>query len=245
MVALTVFTIEVALTLTLITWLRVASRGEPPPWSFIIRLLLYGGICAVVAAFVELRYTFTLRELQSLFPAASPQVNHALFGLNYFAVALIEETGKYFVAILTIVNTRHLHRISDAIIYLVIIGLGFSLIEDAFYLLNPTIDAPYRLLSFYLHSGTSAIIGYCLGKYSFGLGSYRQVAEGLLAAIALHLSYNLVTTLSDRHAAFELTVLITLFITIQIFTLFRQALIEEYCLERSNHPPKRQRLLNI
>jgi RsiW-degrading membrane proteinase PrsW (M82 family) len=147
---------------------------------------------------------------------------------------MIEELAKYTVAVFTVINTKHFHKMSDAITYMILIGLGFSLVEDAIFFLNPATDAPYRLLSFYVHSGTSAIIGYSLGRFKFGQAGYGELFRAVCGAILLHFGYNLATSLSGSETAFWLTVAITIYISLQIFILFRRAQVEEYEIERQD-----------
>jgi RsiW-degrading membrane proteinase PrsW (M82 family) len=242
-----VFGAEILLTLALITWMRSSSRDPKVPWKFILQILLWGAVTALVAAFIEIRYTFNLQQLAQSRPALVEQHGPWLQILNVSAVALIEELGKYMIGVFTVVNTRHVHKLSDTIIYLIIIGLGFSLVEDVFFLLNPDTIAPYRLISFYVHSGTSAIIGYSLGRFKFGLATYRELAGSVIAAVGLHFAYNLTTNLSDTHLSFDLAVALTIFISLQIFILLRKTLVEEYELERRAKRIKREhtKFLNL
>lgn len=242
-----VFGGEILLALALITWMRSSSRDPKVPWKFILQILLWGAVTALVAAYVEIRYSFNLHELAQTHPSLVEQHGPWLEILNVSAVALIEELAKYMIGVFTVINTRHVHKLSDTIIYMVIIGLGFSLVEDIFFLLNPDTIAPYRLISFYVHSGTSAIIGYSLGRFKFGLASYRELAGAVVAAVGLHFAYNLTTNLSDTRLAFDLAVALTIFISLQIFILLRKTLVEEYELEQRARRIKREqtKFLNL
>lgn len=234
---LSVFLLEVILAIVLIIWLRLMARGEPPPWGFLFRLLFFGSVAALLAGYIEIRYSLVVDQLAP---------NHALLeGINNAGASLVEELAKYFVATITIINTRHYHKLSDTILYMIIIGLGFSLVEDALFLINPEVSAPYRLLSFYLHSGTSAIIGYGLTRYKFKLAKYPQLIFSILAAVVLHFTYNWATGLNDGSLSFALTICIALFITLQIFILFRKSIIDEYQMEHKREIRPRLKLLNL
>jgi len=240
-----VFGIEIVMTLTLVTWMRSASRSNQEPFSFLLLIIFYGGLTAVVAAFVEIKYSFNIRHLQQTAPNLVNAYGSWYDLLNNLSASFIEELGKYMVAVYMVINTRHFHKLTDAILYLILIGLGFSLVEDIFFLLNPETIAPYRLLSFYVHSGTSAIIGYSLGRFKFGLASYWELVISVLGAVGLHFAYNLSTSLSDRLDAFYVASLITLYITLQIFILFRKAIHEEYNLDHPDKLPSSHRFLNL
>ena len=173
LVHLAVFGIEILLTFALISWLRNTSRGPVAPWNFIFFILMWGGATAIISAYVEIRYSFNLDKLTTDFPELVHTHGPWLTLINTGANSLIEELAKYMIGVFAIINTKHIHKLSDTMIYLIIIGLGFALVEDIFYLITPETIAPWRLMSFYVHSGTSAIIGYSLGRFKFGLASLQ------------------------------------------------------------------------
>lgn len=231
---LTVFLIELALAGLLIVWLHTASRGERPPFSFLLTLAGSGASIAILVAVIELKYVL---------PRTAVSLPY-LISYN-LAVSLIEELAKYFVAVLLILHSRYLHKLSDGILYLIVIGLGFSLIEDALFLTSPQTVAGYRLLSFYLHSGTSAIIGYNLGRFHFNRAKYPQLIWGVLGAVTLHLAYNLTTYVQDAPLAGYLTFCIALYITLQIFILFRRAVLEEFHIDHVGRVRHHTKLLHV
>jgi RsiW-degrading membrane proteinase PrsW (M82 family) len=244
MIRVGVFLIEVILTLTLIGWMRTASRSNPEPIKYLLIIVFYGGLTAIVAAFVEIKYSFNISALQRTAPQLVSAYGPWYELINNFAASSIEEMGKYMVAVFMVINTRHFHKLTDAILYLILIGLGFSLVEDVFFLLNPSTVPLFRLLSFYIHSGTSSIIGYALGRFKFGLASFGELLVSVLGAIGLHFAYNLSTNIHNATVAFYLAGLITLYISLQIFILFRRAITDEYNLEHLDKPAVSHRLLN-
>jgi RsiW-degrading membrane proteinase PrsW (M82 family) len=227
---LTVYGIEVLLAISLIAWMRSSVRGPREPWTFLLKILAGGALAAVISAIVTLKYSFNLTELVKTNPDLVNSYGIWLKMINYFSAASVEELGKYMIGVFALLSTRHTHKMSDTIIYLIIIGLGFTLVEDALFLVDPVSSPLLRLMSFYLHSGTSAIIGYSLGRYKFGLASYREVLLAVLAAITLHFGFNLTTELYGESALY-IAFGISVFITLQIFILFRRTLIEEHGLE--------------
>jgi RsiW-degrading membrane proteinase PrsW (M82 family) len=231
-----VFCLEVILSLTLVVWLRLMGRGSPAPISLLAQLLGFGALAAMIAAAIEFKYAIPAHP--NLSPWAGIFVNNV-------AASLIEELSKYFIAVLLLLHGGRLRRMTDAIFYLIVIGLGFSLVEDALFLINPETIAPYRLLSFYLHSGTSAIIGYNLGLYYFHRVGWPRLALGIAAAILLHLAYNLTTFLNDSALAFYLTVSLTFYISLQIFILYRRAVVEEFRFDHEQRPKTSTKLLNL
>ncbi|HSI20459.1 MAG TPA: PrsW family glutamic-type intramembrane protease [Verrucomicrobiae bacterium] len=227
---LLVYGMEIILALGLIGWMRGSLRGAREKWSFILKILAGGALAAVLSAVVTLKYSFNIPELTKTHPSLVNEYGIWLKVINHLAGSMIEELGKYMIGVFTLLSTRHVHKMSDTIVYLIVIGLGFSLIEDAFFLLDPQSSPLLRLMSFYLHSGTSAIIGYSLGRYKFGLASYRELLLAVFAAIILHFGFNLTSELYGNPALY-VAFGISTFITLQIFILFRRTLVEEYGLE--------------
>jgi RsiW-degrading membrane proteinase PrsW (M82 family) len=240
-----VFLLEVSLTLTIIMWMRMSIKSHRESWFFFFKLLLWGGVAAIISAVVEIKYSIDPEELQKVAPDLVARYGTVYELINNAAASFIEEIAKYTVAVFTILTARQVHKLSDAIIYLILIGLGFSLVEDIVFLLSPDTIAPYRLLSFFVHSGTSAVIGYSLGRYMSGVARYPELIISVLGAVALHFCYNLSTSLQDNNTSFLLTVAITVYISLQLFILFRKAIEEEYRLGHRFKGQTTHRLLNL
>jgi RsiW-degrading membrane proteinase PrsW (M82 family) len=215
---------EILLSVTMIAWLRSHSRRTPPlSWSLILSFLGAGAVVAITSAIIVLRFSFSTAQLMGELSAYAGQ----LVVFNIVAAASVEEIGKYALGVFLLLSNRSIKRASDIIALLIIAGLGFALLEDMLYLLSPSTEPLYRLLSFYLHAGTSAIIGYSLGRFHVGAAGYREVAGAVIGAIALHASYNLTTRLPDARASLALSVLFTILITVQMFILYRKIVATE------------------
>ena len=236
---LAVIGVELFLTFALINWMRNESGRTPLPWRVIFSVLGAGAFVAVISAFVTLKYSFDIPSLELQFPQVVDHRESLFLFLNILGAALVEELAKYTVGSFLLLSNRSIKRMSDLIACMVITGLGFALIEDILYLVTQVDVGPYRLLSFYLHAGTSAIMGYSLARFHFGLTGYRELFRAVGAAILLHLGYNLATQLDEPRISLVLSFGITMLITLQIFILYRRTLAEEYALERKLHPQKR------
>ncbi len=226
---------ECFITGLILAALRRGQRGKPEPWRYLLGVLCGGALAAIVVAVVQLRYLLTPH------PALNPDL--ALWQSLLQVIA--EELAKYLVALIAITNSRHLYRLSSAIVYLILVGLGFALMEDTLYLLLPAVSPLPRLLSFLVHAGTGAVIGYALGRYRFGLAGYRYLLGAFTLAVILHWSFNLGTTLLDRNAAALITVAINLFVSSRVYSLYKRTQLEEYKLERElMGEPEPTKLLN-
>lgn len=241
-----VFVVEIFLTITLIIWMRQVQRRSRLSWSLASKVMVGGSVIAIICAVVEVRYAFNLSNIQTQQADLYLRYGTLYRQLNNLSASMIEELGKYFVAALFLLDGQKKRRMSDAILYMIIIGLGFALIEDLIYFFNPSTDPIYRLLSFYLHSGTSAIIGYSIGRFWYGLTNYADVLRSVAGAILLHFAYNVATSLEIQPLGFILTLAITVYITYQVFILFRRTVEEEYEMEHQIRPRRKtSRLLNL
>lgn len=228
---------EVFLTAVLISWLLSTRGGRSMPARALFKALFCGAIIALIAAYVTLQYRFDISALEVSHPDLIAQAKGWLITANVLWASAVEELAKYVVGVFTLVSIKHNRaRLSDTIIAMIVVGLGFSLIEDALFILDPSTNAPFRLLSFYLHSGTSAIIGYSLGRFRFGLTGYRELFRAVIAAILLHAIYNLSTALQPSDLRTYLTFAVIFFITIQVFILFRKTLEDEAKLQTRVRP---------
>ena len=241
--------LEIVLTFSLIMWMRSSVRGEAVSWRMIAKVLLFGALAALISAFVTIRYSFNIDVLQVQAPLLVDKYKGLMVFLNTLSAAMVEELAKYAIGVFLLITptTQKHQRLSDTIVFMIMVGLGFSLIEDFLFLLNPVTVAPYRLLSFYLHSGTSAIIGYSLGRFRYGLTGYKEVLRAVCAAILLHAAYNLTTELDNQPLAIYLTFALTIFISLQIFILFRRTIVEQFTIEQKMTTTKQTpiKLLNL
>lgn len=234
-----IFAIEIVLAIILVAWMRTNQRGTKEPYRFLMNLVIWGGITAVISAIIEIKYSINVGEIRKVNPLAADQYGPIYDTVNLAVASLIEELAKYVVGVFVILSSRHFQKLSDSILYMILIGLGFSLAEDFIFLINPQTYAPYRLLSFYIHSGCAAVIGYSMGRFKFHLTGYGELFRAVFYAILLHFGYNISSNLENHMLAFWLSLMITIYITLQVFILFKKSIIEEYALEIRNRPKKK------
>jgi protease PrsW len=119
------------------------------------------------------------------------------------AWALIEETFKYAMAATLILWRKAVDEVSDYVIYMITIALGFAAAENMLFLISPLSDGNFTtslmtgnmrfLGSTLLHVVASATLGFALA-FSF---KYRpsvrvwMAALGLILSVALHTAFNM------------------------------------------------------
>ncbi len=173
-------------------WLK-EDREHPEPKRLIAKTFFFGMIAVFVA--LALEYLFHLFMKKS---AISISEKNLLFILS---LAFIEETVKYFSA-RPALKSKNFDEPVDAIMYLIIAGLGFAAMENIFFLANAFKDggmaigfltSDMRFLGAnLLHSVTSAIIGVsiALSYYKRKTIKITYMAAGVILATLLHAIFN-------------------------------------------------------
>jgi len=119
------------------------------------------------------------------------------------AWVIIEEVLKFTAALLVVLWNRAVDEPIDAIIYMITIALGFSALENAFFIYNPLTDGNYMesfitgnfrfLGATLLHVLASATVGVAMALSYYKRSSIKVISAtfGLFVAIVLHVLFNL------------------------------------------------------
>jgi protease PrsW len=186
-----------------IIWLLFFLREDVHPESnqMVLKVFLYGVASAFLAAIYEIDFKFGL-ELISLpyfFPFLSSIIQ------IFLGISLIEEFMKYLVVKNTISGPEfsdpEFDEPLDAMLYMVIAGLGFAAIENILYLLpfgQPFIIKDAIILSLFRFLGATFLHALCSGTIGFFLAlsfchkkpKKRIILSGIFLAVFLHGLYN-------------------------------------------------------
>jgi RsiW-degrading membrane proteinase PrsW (M82 family) len=166
-------------------WLSRDDQAEP---GFVLTLAFIAGALSVLALFPLRKFADGLM--------LNPNETIILY-------AALEEISKFVVVALITFGSASLIEATDYTIYLVTGALGFSALENTFYLISPLIEKQSLQsiiitgnLRFFgatvLHTVTVAIVGVFLGlafKSSF-FWKFLHVIMGLAIGISLHSGFN-------------------------------------------------------
>lgn len=175
--------------------LRNAEQHRREPWSVLWRAFLWGATAAAAIAIVletALDRTFG----RALITGTALSVTVVL------VAPIVEELAKTLG--LRVVPERHPDP-EDGYIYGGAVGLGFAATENTIYILSAFMlsgeqtafaTALYRgVATVSLHGAASAIAGHGVWRARFD-GGIHWALLGILAAIALHISYNALAALT-------------------------------------------------
>lgn len=155
--------------------------------------------------------------------------------LSVFVFAFIEEISKFIPLFLFVYTKKYFDEYTDGIIYFVIVGLTFLVIETLLYSFTGgvgTVIGRYAM-AMYLHAGTTSIVGYSLIKYKLNKNyPFINVLLMLLVATLLHTVYNFGLVLVRIAPILGIVSVIASFIsTSSIFWLYYKATL----LDRNRH----------
>lgn len=165
-------------------WLR-EDRERPEPWGLII-LAFIAGMAVVPAALPLQKFAIELYRGDTL----------------VFVWVVIEEVLKYTAALLVILWHKAVDEPIDLIIYMIVIALGFSALENALFMFTPLMQGEYitsiltsnfRFLgATLLHVLASGTLGVFMALAFYKKNSVKLVYSiiGLFMAIVLHALFN-------------------------------------------------------
>lgn len=167
-------------------WIREDTAHAEP--RYLLVGTFFGGMLAVIASIFAEKYVadFVFDET-----------------LRYTLWAAAEEILKFVAVAVIALKTAHNDEPIDAMIYCVVVALGFAAVENMLFAMGPLSDGSIaesivrinlRFIGATLvHMVSSAAIGYALGTvfYRGHLAKIAATVIGLAAAIALHAGFNL------------------------------------------------------
>lgn len=176
-------------------YLKQDPHPEPPPF---LVLAFFLGIFST--AFSLATGVFLLRFFEFL--GAERAVVQNSFWFMFLGVALVEESFKFLMVYLFLRKNPVFDEPIDALIYLVVVALGFAFVENVVYLVsvfnqyqgNLTQLVYFLTLRFiganFLHSLTSGLAGYFWAVGIVKHRAQRAIFEGLGWASLIHTLFN-------------------------------------------------------
>jgi protease PrsW len=205
-----------------VLWL---DRHEPEPWLLLSKCVLWGGGAAVLAAMLFNEAAF-LRLVELRGVEAADRLSAVL------VAPVVEELVKGLVLVLLFLRASHeVDGVSDGIVYAAMVGLGFAAAENVLFygaaLMRGAALHTFVLrgvLSPYAHPLFTALFGIGLGVAAERRGGWLIAAPalGLLAAIALHMVWNLSALLGLLGIAYGAVMAPTFFGALALFERSRE-----------------------
>ncbi len=180
------------------------DRESPEPPKQIIRIFFWGGLMVFPALLITGPISSFINQLSWLSGVLR------IIILSFLVDGLIEESIKFCILSEKVYKERSFDEPRDGLIYGMIIGIGFSLLENFFFGLTLIgvpggllIIAARGIITTFMHLLAGGIIGYHFGLAKFkahGQASKKErswlIVRGLIFAISFHGLYNLVIRFS-------------------------------------------------
>ncbi|MDO4797915.1 MAG: PrsW family glutamic-type intramembrane protease [Coriobacteriales bacterium] len=179
-------------TIVLLVHIYRKDSIEKEPPKLLVLLFLGGALVTIAAAIVEI--------------VAEPILDRFLIKdsllyiliENFFAVALVEEAGKYLVLKKGTWKSPHFNYLFDAIVYAVVVSLGFATLENILYVLDGTLTTAIMraVLSVPGHAFDAVYMGYFYGlaKQAEARGDNEaktfNLRMALIAPVVIHGTYD-------------------------------------------------------
>jgi RsiW-degrading membrane proteinase PrsW (M82 family) len=176
--------------LWLIFYLKKDNRPEPK--TMVLKVFFFGALITFPVALIEFLLFSTIKDLE----ISSFWRN---FILSFFVYSLVEELGKFFALKKSVFSSKEFDEPVDAMVYSVIVALGFASVENFLYLSPLSIYEKEMVLQAFLfrslgatffHTLSSAILGFFIGLSFFYNNLLFFVSFGLFFAILLHGIYD-------------------------------------------------------
>jgi RsiW-degrading membrane proteinase PrsW (M82 family) len=190
--------------LILIYFISVDRFKEPI--RIIITTFFFGVLITVPAGLINdfIIETFSTRD----------KVNNALLH-GFFAGGLVEETLKFLVLYFYVFKLKAFNEPMDAIVYGVVISLGFATLENydyvyrvsELYKLQPidiAIGRSYSAIP--LHALCGVVMGFYFGLYAFGRGG-SNLSLALIVPYIFHGTYNFLAAFPNHYYLFIVLIL--------------------------------------
>lgn len=217
--------LPISLWLTFFLWQDI-KKPEPKRWILILFLL--GMLITPLVYLLEDSY------LKIIGYREEAAVSVFMTVLVYFGIAVIEELAKFFSAAFVLKKNKFFDEAIDAMIYLIILSLGFGVVENILvvydeihnggYLLNAISILSLRFIGAnLLHALSSGIIGY-FWALKLLKGRKNYLYWGIFFGILLHWLFNLVIILfgSELVLFFSLVLFLTAIFLLWAFDILKQ-----------------------
>ena len=203
--------LPIALWLIFFLWQGI-KKPEPLRWIGILFLL---GMA--ITPFVWFLENYFINLLQIDINAALPFLISAFI---YLVVAGIEELAKFFSAALLLRKNKYFNEAIDAMIYLIVLGLGFGVVENILISYQAISSGGHFLSTFQittlrfiganlLHALSCGLIGF-FWALKLVTGKKRYLGIGLTLGILLHWAFNIAIINLGGDAVFLISLILFL-----------------------------------
>jgi len=175
-------------------YIYIRDKYEKEPIKLLLTGLIISAVLSPLIGFTEkLLERFDLNTM----PENSFNMLHAIY-ISFIISALVEEFFKYLVLYFLIWHNKNFNEPFDGIVYSVMISLGFAMIENILYVINPETGGLYTAFTRAVFSVPGhGFFGVSMG-YLFALAKYKPdkkinyLIKALVVPVILHGVFNFI-----------------------------------------------------
>lgn len=176
----------------LFVYIYIKDVHEKEPPGLLASLFVLGALTVFSSMLVEIVYDLVA---SAILPAGS--IPYKLIE-NFLIIAATEEVGKYVVLRWRTWKSPHFNYTFDAVVYAVVVSLGFATLENIFYLMDGSMTTAVAraLLSVPGHAIDGVFMGFFYGvaKHAQHMGDTKRCSSNLwmalIAPVVIHGLYD-------------------------------------------------------
>ena len=183
------FLMAVAPIIIFVFYIYIKDKYEKEPLKLLTTGILFGTIISVPIGFIE-KYLTKSFIIENSFLQT--------FYLSFIVAAFTEEFFKFITLYFLIWNEKNFNEPFDGIVYAVMISLGFAMIENILYVINPNTGGIYTAITRAIFSVPGhGFFGVTMG-YFFALAKYepnkklKYILYSFIIPIILHGLFNFI-----------------------------------------------------
>lgn len=210
-----------------LAWLSIYVRKDchPEPKNLLAQTFLMGIILSPGAILLQLGFIHLLSNLLNLNVST-------IQGGSYFLAwaAFVEEFIKFYSVRLLILRNPEFDEPVDAIVYMIVAGLGFAAMENILVMFRIYSDGASATLGTWalrftgatlLHALASGLVGYFLAMAWFFRDHHRKlIVIGLVIATIFHFTFNSFLSSNDNRLGLTYSTILLLVMAYLISILF-------------------------
>lgn len=186
-----------------LVWMSYFIKRDihPEPKYLVTKTFLMGIIISPLAIILQMGFT----QISSHFSLFALSANTPPF---FFWAALVEEFVKFYAVYLIAIMSPDFDEPVDAMIYMMVAGLGFAAIENILVLFRTIPDGAHAALAVWalrsigatlLHALSSSLVGYFLAmSWFFQEHRKKLIILGLVLATLFHFTFNMFLSSADN-----------------------------------------------
>ena len=233
---LLLLTLAVVPPLFLLLYYYRQDKAKPEPFGMILRVFIWGCFSIIPALVLEVAADRINTAYNSQYLVLT------IFVKSFLIAGFIEEFLKQRVVLSFAYKSPAFDEVMDGIVYTIVAGLGFALVENIFYVLAGGISVAIArsFTSLPLHAIAAGIMGYYIGKAKFAENlaqEKRYLRTGLIMAVLYHGIYDFII-FSMPYVSYWFFALALIFLILGFLNLRKKiqiALKEDLTEGRQNH----------